>query len=53
MGDMIHSRKNAEEKQEGYDLFSSLLGANEDEADGQTRLSDSELMGMPQRVKDF
>ncbi|KAI0732805.1 cytochrome P450, partial [Fomitopsis betulina] len=49
MGDMIHSRKNAEEKQEGYDLFSSLLGANEDEADGQTRLSDSELMGMPQR----
>lgn len=45
MQEMIHSRKIAERKQERYDLFSSLLDANEDEADGHTRLSDSELMG--------
>lgn len=45
MQEMIHSRKKAEKKQERYDLFSSLLDANEDEADGHTRLSDSELMG--------
>ncbi|KZT71521.1 cytochrome P450 [Daedalea quercina L-15889] len=42
---MIQQRKTAEKKQERYDLFSSLLDANEDEGDGQSRLSDSELMG--------
>ena len=45
MQEMIHSRKNTEKKQERYDLFSSLLDANEDEIDGHTRMSDSELMG--------
>ncbi|KAI0960322.1 hypothetical protein AcW1_004865 [Taiwanofungus camphoratus] len=45
MEEMIQARKGAEKKEERYDLFSSLLDANEDELDGKTKLSDSELMG--------
>ncbi|KAI0940039.1 hypothetical protein AcV5_001254 [Taiwanofungus camphoratus] len=45
MEEMIQTRKGAEKKEERYDLFSSLLDANEDELDGKTKLSDSELMG--------
>lgn len=45
MIEMIQARKTAEKKEERYDLFSSLLDANEEETDGNTKLSDSELMG--------
>ncbi|KAH9947226.1 cytochrome P450 [Amylocystis lapponica] len=46
MIEMIQARKKSEKKEERYDLFSSLLDANEDELDGQgSKLSDSELIG--------
>ena len=45
MMEMIRARREAEKKEERYDLFSSLLDANEEETDGQTRLSNSEVMG--------
>ena len=45
MLEMIHKRRNAEKKEERYDLFSSLLDASEDETDGQTKLTDRELLG--------
>lgn len=45
MLEMVHKRKKAEKKEERYDLFSSLLDASEDEADGQAKLTDRELLG--------
>lgn len=47
MLDMIASRKSNGEREDShrFDLFSNLLAANEDDFDGQTRLSDRELMG--------
>lgn len=47
MLDMIASRKANGERGDShrFDLFSNLLAANEDDFDGQTRLSDRELMG--------
>ncbi|KZT71520.1 cytochrome P450 [Daedalea quercina L-15889] len=45
MQDMIDARKGSEKKEERYDLFSSLLDANEEEGDGAAKLSDDELMG--------
>ena len=46
MNEMIQTRRSQEKKDERYDLFSSLLDANEDEEDVTTnKLSDSELMG--------
>ena len=42
MHEMIEARKTSEKKEERYDLFSSLLDANEEEDD---LLSESELMG--------
>lgn len=45
MLDMINSRRNADKKEERYDLFSSLLDASEDELDGQAKLTDRELLG--------
>ena len=39
---MIQQRKNAEKKQERYDLFSSLLDANDDLDE---KLSDDNLFG--------
>ena len=46
MTEMVQARRFAEKKEEQHDLFSSLLDANEDESDGQARLTDSELLGM-------
>ncbi|OBZ67844.1 hypothetical protein A0H81_12320 [Grifola frondosa] len=43
--EMVQARKTAEKKEERYDLFSSLLDANEEESEGQMKLSDSELVG--------
>ena len=45
MREMIQGRRSVEKKEERYDLFSSLLDANEDEADGQAKLTDRELLG--------
>ncbi|KAH9938044.1 cytochrome P450 [Fomitopsis serialis] len=45
MRDMIDRRKDSENKEERYDLFSSLLDANEEESEGSAKLSDGELMG--------
>lgn len=42
---MIDARKGVEKKEERYDLFSSLLDANDGESDGTAKLSDDELMG--------
>ncbi|TFY53671.1 hypothetical protein EVJ58_g9325 [Rhodofomes roseus] len=42
---MIDRRRGSEKKEERYDLFSSLLDANEEEGDGTAKLSDGELMG--------
>ncbi|PSR70454.1 hypothetical protein PHLCEN_2v13705, partial [Hermanssonia centrifuga] len=46
MMEMIRARQTAEKKEERYDLFSSLLDANEeDEVDGQAKLTNQELLG--------
>ena len=45
---MVQARRNAKEKEERYDLFSSLLDANEDELDNEAKLSDSALIGVCQ-----
>ena len=44
---MIHSRKNSERNKQRYDLFSSLLEANDDEdiSGDNVKLSTSELLG--------
>ena len=47
MLEMIRARRQSEKKEERYDLFSSLLDANEEELEpGQIRLQDSELIGI-------
>ncbi|ESK89419.1 cytochrome p450 [Moniliophthora roreri MCA 2997] len=45
MLEMIASRRNADKKEERYDLFSSLLDANDDTTSGEPPLSESDLMG--------
>ena len=46
MLEMIYERRSAEKKEERYDLFSSLLDANEQEpGEGEVKLSDRELIG--------
>jgi cytochrome P450 len=45
MMEMISSRRNAEKKEEHYDLFSSLLDANDDSESGEAKLSERELIG--------
>lgn len=47
MIEMIRSRRDAEEKEERYDLFSSLLDANEEEdvTTGGVKLLESEVLG--------
>ncbi|KAI5119154.1 hypothetical protein M0805_005233 [Coniferiporia weirii] len=45
MQEMIDERRNAENKPERHDLFSSLLDANQEAEDVKTRLSDAELIG--------
>ena len=50
MLEMIHERRTAEKREERFDLFSSLLDANEIETDGQAKLSDGELIGAYSRL---
>lgn len=49
---MVASRRNAEKKEDRYDLFSSLLDASEDEMDGGGKLTDRELLGWPSHCYD-
>lgn len=45
MLEMIQIRRGAEKRVERYDLFSSLLDANEEPGEGQIALTDRELIG--------
>ncbi|KAJ3520439.1 hypothetical protein NM688_g9161 [Phlebia brevispora] len=45
MHEMIRERRSSEKKEERYDLFSSLLDANEVEEEGQVKMVDTELIG--------
>ena len=42
---MVQKRRLEEVKEERHDLFNSLLDANEDEADQEAKLSDSDVLG--------
>ncbi|KAH9899364.1 cytochrome P450 [Cubamyces lactineus] len=43
--EMVQDRRSAEVKEERHDLFNSLLDANEDEADQEAKLTDSDVLG--------
>jgi hypothetical protein len=45
MSELVQRRRSAETKEERYDLFSSLLDAND--LDSDVTLNDSELLGTP------
>ena len=45
MLEMIEQRRRSPEKVERYDLFSSLLDANEEDFDGEPKLTDRDLLG--------
>lgn len=45
MHEMVNGRRNAEKKEERYDLFSSLLDASDTDSDGKMKLTDQELLG--------
>ena len=42
---MVEARKNANEGEQRYDLFSGLLDAAQNELDSEATLSDEELIG--------
>jgi hypothetical protein len=44
MSEMIETRKTSEKKDQQFDLFTSLLNANEG---NETKLTESELIGIP------
>ena len=50
MLEMCQARRAAEKKEERYDLFSTLLDANEDEGDSEAKLSDSAVLGTRGRL---
>jgi hypothetical protein len=45
MVEMVNARRNAETKEERYDLFSGLLDASDDDLDGATAITEKELIG--------
>lgn len=45
MMEMVEGRRNAEKKEERYDLFSSLLDASDSESDSEIKLTDDEVLG--------
>ena len=45
MLEMVHARRNAETKEERYDLFSGLLDAAEGDLDGAAAITEDELIG--------
>ena len=42
---MVDARRNTDKVEEHYDLFSGLLDAARDEPDGESALTDEELIG--------
>lgn len=55
MREMIDTRRNSLVKEERFDLFSGLMGANETEATGEgvETLSEEELLGMCPLIHAF
>jgi hypothetical protein len=45
MVEMVNTRRNAETKEERYDLFSGLLDAAEGDLDGAAAITEEELIG--------
>ncbi|KAI9509274.1 614/534 cytochrome P450 [Russula earlei] len=45
MLDMVHDRRNVDNSEQHYDLFSGLLDAEQHEVDGRGTLSEEELLG--------
>ena len=45
MVEMVDTRRNAETKEEHYDLFSGLLDAARDDLDGNAAITEQELIG--------
>ena len=45
MLELIHERKYSEMKEDRHDLFSSLISANEGEGEGESKLTDADLLG--------
>lgn len=50
MLDMIKSRRRSEDKEGHDDLFNNLIDAANDESEGAPKLTESELIGMYQRL---
>lgn len=45
MLEMIAARRSSEKKEERFDLFTGLLDASDQDADGSAKLTDMELLG--------
>jgi len=45
MLEMVEERRNADKVEQHYDLFSGLLDAAQNETDGETAITDEELIG--------
>ncbi len=45
MDEMVQERRTSTKNEERYDLFSSLLDANEGQLEGDAKLSDKALLG--------
>lgn len=45
LDEMVQERRTSTNNEERYDLFSSLLEANEAQLEGDTKLSDKALLG--------
>ena len=50
MVEMIEARKELGGSEQRYDLFSSLLDANDDSSDGLAKLTQGELLGTEHSV---
>jgi hypothetical protein len=53
MQEMVEARRNADEVEERYDLFSGLLDAAQDDAGSGSALSDDELIGEYSTSRSF
>ena len=53
MQELIQNRRSEASKSERYDLFSLLLDANQQETENNMKLSDSELMGTPNELREI
>ena len=46
MLEMVEARRDADKREQRYDLFSGLLDATQNELDSEVTLSDEELIGV-------